>query len=63
MLTTTIEIIKPCNYIIAATSMMFLSIGLTEVFKETITVEHNICYNYGHNMTAEFITYDQRLER
>lgn len=58
MLTTTIEIINPHNYIIAAASVMFLSVGLTEVFKETITVEQNICYNYGRNMTAELITYN-----
>lgn len=37
MLATTTEIINPRNYIIAATSVMFISVGLTEVFKETTT--------------------------
>ncbi|YAI82435.1 MAG: hypothetical protein ACQJCO_02240 [cyanobacterium endosymbiont of Rhopalodia sterrenbergii] len=63
MLTTTTEIINPRNYIIAATSVMFLSVGLTEVFKETTTVEKNICYNNERDMTAELIFYNQRFNR
>ncbi|XTZ12534.1 MAG: hypothetical protein ACP8RL_02155 [cyanobacterium endosymbiont of Rhopalodia inflata] len=63
MLATTTEIINPRNYIIAATSVMFLSVGLTEVFKETTTVKQNVCYNDERNMTEELIIYHQRFNR
>lgn len=63
MLTTTTEIINQRNYIIAATSVMFLSLGLTEVFKETTIVEQNVCYNDDRDMTAKLIIYHQRFNR
>ncbi|MGP0128140.1 MAG: hypothetical protein ACTMUB_02380 [cyanobacterium endosymbiont of Rhopalodia musculus] len=63
MLTTTTEIINPRNYIIAATSVMFLSVGLTEVFKETTTIEQDLCYNYKRDISAELIIYNQIFAR
>ncbi len=63
MFKTTTEIINPRNYIIAAAGVMFLSVGLTEVFKDTDMVQQDFCYNYGRNITAELITYSQRFDR
>ena len=63
MLTTTTEIVNPRNYIIAATSVMFLSVGLTEVFKETTTVEQDVCYKHKRNINAELIIYNQIINR
>lgn len=63
MLTTSTDIINPRNYIIAATSVMFLSLGLTEVFKETTTVEQDVCYKDKRNINAELIIYNQRFNR
>ena len=53
MFSTTTDTINPRVYIIVATLMMLLTLGLTEAFKDNVIVQEDLFDNHGCDITTK----------